>query len=634
MTAAQFSADQRERLARSGVAMKGGGFPIRNRSDLKNAIMAFGRAGDKAAAKRHIIKRAKALDAVDALPEGWGVTASLVASSKNARKRKIDKVMAEFKAGTLKSSTGAKVTDRKQALAIALSEARSVTAATFDESKHPRNPEGSKGGGQFRAIQVVPVSRDTAEVQVDGETIGEIDLAEASGPEGMDQGAMQEQVVDTLNEQNVTHVSGRDIQDAVSEAAGTLDGTQVDSYATGDFDQADFDAIESHAKEWLDQGYEPSDSEPGEWLQLTDPETGHVVTIGPDGPEDEEDSMGASALTAAAAGLAPLTPPKTWFENPKLEGPTPITVTADGRVFGHAALWGTCHTGVSGVCRTPPRSQSGYRYFHLGEVDTDGGPVHVGRVTMNTGHAPLTASREQTVRHYDDTGTCAAHVCAYEDEHGIVLAGSLLPDIPAEQARRLKGALVSGDWRSIGGQLEMVGMLAVNVPGFPVPRAMAASLIMEDEPHTMSLVAAGVYCSPEDEARKLKALVARAKGVDGLVDYAMGGSKQQRRMGVTAAGRPFDSAKHPRKPKGPGGGQFANLAGLSDEAAAEAIDAITFNDKVTIMIPAGGGEFKEKTGRARIKSSHGWALNMGGAHGTPGVATERNIVKVKPGSKA
>lgn len=43
---------------------------------------------------------------------------------KEAIKRKIGKVMGEYKTGDLKSSSGDPVTDRKQALAIALSEAR------------------------------------------------------------------------------------------------------------------------------------------------------------------------------------------------------------------------------------------------------------------------------------------------------------------------------------------------------------------------------------------------------------------------------------------------------------------------------------------------------------------------------
>lgn len=65
------STDEREKLADAGKALPDGSFPIANVSDLHNAIQAYGRAKDKAAAKRHIIKRARALGATDALPEGW-----------------------------------------------------------------------------------------------------------------------------------------------------------------------------------------------------------------------------------------------------------------------------------------------------------------------------------------------------------------------------------------------------------------------------------------------------------------------------------------------------------------------------------------------------------------------------------
>ena len=40
------------------------------------------------------------------------------------KKRKIRKVMGEFKKGTLRSSSGQKVTNRKQAIAIAISESK------------------------------------------------------------------------------------------------------------------------------------------------------------------------------------------------------------------------------------------------------------------------------------------------------------------------------------------------------------------------------------------------------------------------------------------------------------------------------------------------------------------------------
>ncbi|HEY1760552.1 MAG TPA: DUF6496 domain-containing protein [Bryobacteraceae bacterium] len=46
----------------------------------------------------------------------------------NPGEKKIEKVMGEYKHGTLKSSSGDKVRSRKQAVAIALSEARSEGA--------------------------------------------------------------------------------------------------------------------------------------------------------------------------------------------------------------------------------------------------------------------------------------------------------------------------------------------------------------------------------------------------------------------------------------------------------------------------------------------------------------------------
>jgi hypothetical protein len=592
--------------------------------------------------------------------------------------------MGEFKAGTLDNGHGGKVTSRKQALAIALSKAREITAAgTWDESRHPREPGGRREGGRFARAkaQIEEMSgRTPTDAEVNQALAEEDRLAEESGETTPDseQAETQSMYSDTRmpplaqGESTVKVTANGKVMrwhpdydaweqattvETVDEQAGHAADQLVEmadnqgmyeANAGTDEYQAYANAI-TQLEENGDWGGVVEEAMAQSGLPMeddTDWENSYnimeqrvVEKMRKAAPVFDRFFGGqtaSGALTASAAGLAPMTPPKEWFEKPQLEGPTAMTVTADGQVYGHAALWGTCHTGMPGVCRTPPRSESGYRYFHLGEIDTDDGPVHVGRVSMDTGHAPLTASRDGAVRHYDDTGTGIAHVRAYEDDHGIVLAGALVPDAPAEKARRFKGATVSGDWRSIGGKLELVGMLAVNVPGFPVPRAMAASLVVEDEPHTMALVAAGVYRDPDDEGRRLKALTARALGgIDGLAAAAGYEPASRRRMGVTAAGRPFDPSKHPRVAKGqPGGGRFTNLAGLSQAEAAAVLDSISFDDKVTIMVPAGvgreGPEYKAKTGRARIKSEHGWALNMGGAHGTPGVATERNIVKVKP----
>jgi hypothetical protein len=51
-----------------------------------------------------------------------------MAKTASKGKGKIEKVMHEFKEGTLKSSSGQKVTNRKQAVAVALSEARDAGA--------------------------------------------------------------------------------------------------------------------------------------------------------------------------------------------------------------------------------------------------------------------------------------------------------------------------------------------------------------------------------------------------------------------------------------------------------------------------------------------------------------------------
>lgn len=67
-----YSQDDRDKMAKSGAALPDGSFPIADRQDLANAIQAFGRAKDPAAAKAHIIKRATALGLTSMLPDSWG----------------------------------------------------------------------------------------------------------------------------------------------------------------------------------------------------------------------------------------------------------------------------------------------------------------------------------------------------------------------------------------------------------------------------------------------------------------------------------------------------------------------------------------------------------------------------------
>lgn len=70
---AEFTQSQREKLAKKGLALPDGSFPIRNKQDLHNAIMTWGLAkkSNKAAAKKFIKKRAKQLGAMNELPATW-----------------------------------------------------------------------------------------------------------------------------------------------------------------------------------------------------------------------------------------------------------------------------------------------------------------------------------------------------------------------------------------------------------------------------------------------------------------------------------------------------------------------------------------------------------------------------------
>ena len=209
----------------------------------------------------------------------------------------------------------------------------------------------------------------------------------------------------------------------------------------------------------------------------------------------DADPLSRDSLTAAAI---PTAPPEAWFKDPQLTGPTALVVEDNGRVYGHIAVWGTCHIGQVGKCVEPPTSPSNYAYFRTGVLRTaEGTSVAVGHLTMGTGHAGPRDSANAAAEHYDNTGTVFSDVAAGEDAHGIWVAGSLRPGITAEQVRVARSAPISGDWRTIRGSLELVGALAVNVPGFPVPRPRG--LLASGE--VRSLQASGVVAHDDAAAR-------------------------------------------------------------------------------------------------------------------------------------
>lgn len=224
----------------------------------------------------------------------------------------------------------------------------------------------------------------------------------------------------------------------------------------------------------------------------------------------------AGALTASATEDEKL-PPTEYFSGLALDGPTPLTITdadEDGyrEVFGHIATWETCHIGFQGQCRTAPRSRTQYAYFHTGALDVadahgEVNTIPVGRLTYDSGHADLGSNATAAAAHYDNTATLGAYVVAGEDDHGIWVHGVLAP---GADVAKMKATPPSGDWRPVRGGLELVAVLHVNTPGFPVPRSLVAAGGVQ------ALVAAGVlHAKPEEvssfgDRRKLADDVAEA----------------------------------------------------------------------------------------------------------------------------
>lgn len=203
----------------------------------------------------------------------------------------------------------------------------------------------------------------------------------------------------------------------------------------------------------------------------------------------------------ASAGPAPAVhPPRTWFEDPKLTRKTRLTITEDGRVYGHLATWDSCHVGMNGICSTPPRSASNYAFATGGVLETDGGDVVVGHLVAADGHAPVRGiGTAAAMAHYDKPEAVFADVVYGEDSIGLWYSGAMR-QIPEDERRTIRATgTMSGDWRPINGYLELIAATLVNTPGHPIQHlafsaeagrqtALVASAIVVDDNETQSTI--------------------------------------------------------------------------------------------------------------------------------------------------
>lgn len=222
-------------------------------------------------------------------------------------------------------------------------------------------------------------------------------------------------------------------------------------------------------------------------------------------PGREAASLETPYLLASVTDLDAWRFTRQQFDPRELGELTPVTIDDDGNVYGHLAGWQTCHQAFSDMCVTPPRSQTNYSLFHLGAVRLDDGTdLPVGKLTVGAGHAdPVGLGVRGATAHYDNSATAVAMVRATEDRFGIQVSGVIIPGTPPDKVAELLRSPISGDWRTYRGNLELVAALGVNSPGFPIPRAMVASV----EGRQVSLVAAGYV--PQTDAEIVAGLADR-----------------------------------------------------------------------------------------------------------------------------
>lgn len=193
-----------------------------------------------------------------------------------------------------------------------------------------------------------------------------------------------------------------------------------------------------------------------------------------------------SSNTNLTAHAEPAASPLSFFSEPPAEFQRRYTtVTDDGRAMGLLATLDECHVGFGDRCITAPR-EADYSHFAVGTVLTsDGTSIPTGVIAIKGGHADIGLDAASARSHYDDAATGIVDVVVGASDLGIWFSGALRPGATPEQVQALRASGVSGDWRLIDGELRLIGICCVNVPGFP-KLSVAASAT-----EVTALVAAG-----------------------------------------------------------------------------------------------------------------------------------------------
>lgn len=154
----------------------------------------------------------------------------------------------------------------------------------------------------------------------------------------------------------------------------------------------------------------------------------------------------------------------------------PLTVTKDGRVYGHLATKGRCHSAYGDSCLNIAAIDPSYTFSDYLVGDATGTGLPTGVIIVGESHRVRPDGTVQTWDLLSNAKYGVADVTCGVDEHGIWVAGRVRPGATPEQVAALRGSALSGEWvPTPTGQRRLKAIVAVNTPGFAVARRPVAA---------------------------------------------------------------------------------------------------------------------------------------------------------------
>lgn len=180
--------------------------------------------------------------------------------------------------------------------------------------------------------------------------------------------------------------------------------------------------------------------------------------------------------------------PYEAFFRPEASKPQKIVFDAEGNVYGHLALWNSCHEGSEGRCIIAPRPTDAYASWNKPGVLTERGIVATGPIVLYGGHK----YGEDLDAAYGKVENAWCDVRITEGIFGPWVSGRARPHIDDAKVYDARASRISGHWKN--GALRAI--TSVNSEGFNVPGGdvITASFTMAPDGSIDELVAGFPGC--------------------------------------------------------------------------------------------------------------------------------------------